>query len=186
MTHIRLLPLWLALAVVITACGGSSDGTPPDASSTGTGAQAFETVRAGDPLPEAELGVLGEEATVSTAEWIGKPTILNFWATWCAFCIDEMPDLERAHQRLGDAVRFVGIDREDPNEQKAMELAEETGVTYQLVQDPDASYFRAVKGRGMPLTVLVDEDGIIQFRHNGPLTEEQLLDLVDQHLGITP
>ncbi|MDX1659425.1 MAG: TlpA disulfide reductase family protein [Nitriliruptorales bacterium] len=175
------LILLSALTVLVAACGGT---TAPSAEPT-EGPKAFEAVTPGDALPEAELELLGEDGAVNTATWVGKPTIINFWATWCTFCIDEMPDLEAAHQRLGDDVRFVGVDREDPNIDKALELAEETGVTYELVRDPDASYFRAVKGRGMPLTVLVDEDGIIQFRHNGPLTEEQLLDLVDEHLGLS-
>ena len=175
------LVLLSALTLLSAACGGS---TGPSADTT-EGPKAFEVVTPGDELPDAELELLGESGTVNTAEWIGKPTIINFWATWCAFCIDEMPDLEAAHQALGGDVRFVGVDREDPNIEQALELAQETGVTYELVRDPDASYFRAVKGRGMPLTVLVDENGIIQFRHNGPLTEQQLLDLVDEHLGIS-
>lgn len=168
----RLLAV-VAAGLLLVGCGSDpgADGPRP-----------FETVRAGDPLPPAQLERLGADGTVDTTDWRGEPTVVNFWATWCPPCVEEMPAFESAHQQLGDDVRFVGVDVEDPNEEAALALAEETGVSYLLVRDPDRSYFQAVKGRGMPLTVLVDGDGTIRHRHNGPLTEERLLALVEEHL----
>lgn len=170
-----------ALMVVITllvAVGCAGNGATEEADAP----RPFETVRPGDPLPAAELERLGAEGTVDTSGWRGKPTVVNFWATWCPPCVEEMPAFESAHQQLGDRVRFIGVDVEDPNVEAALSLAEETGVTYPLVRDPDRSYFQAVRGRGMPLTVFVDGDGTIQYRHNGPLSEARLLELVDEHL----
>lgn len=141
------------------------------------------TLAGGDPVPDTELALLDGDGAVDMGDLDG-PAVLNFWATWCAFCVEEMPDLEEAHVALGDEVRFVGIDREDPNVDKALSLAAETGVTYELVADPDGAFFRAVKARGMPTTLFVDADGVIRYRHAGPLTRDQLLDLVEEHLGV--
>ncbi|MBW3657344.1 MAG: TlpA family protein disulfide reductase [Actinobacteria bacterium] len=173
----------LALLATLAACAGEPSAAP----STPAGDPSvvpIGTLTGGDPLPEVELAGLGDQDAIDTAE-LGGPAVLNFWATWCAFCVEEMPDLEEAHQALGDQVRFVGIDREDPNVDKAVALADETGVTYELVTDPDGAFFRAVRARGMPTTVFVDAGGVIQYRHAGPLTSAQLLELVEEHLGVT-
>lgn len=175
-----LLPL---LMLAASACAGGAE-EPPAAAGTAATPQPIGALAGGDPLPEATFPTLADQdVTVSTSDLVGTPMIINFWATWCAFCVDEMPDLERAHQALGDAVSFVGIDRQDDRE-KALALAEETGVTYQLLYDHEGGYFAQVKARGMPTTLFVDADGVIQHRHAGPITAEQLVELVEEKLGI--
>lgn len=163
------------------ACAAGTDGRQAAGDPS---LEPIGTLTAGDPVPAVELPVLGHDGTIAMDD-LGGPAVLNFWATWCAFCVEEMPDLQAASEALGDEVRFVGIDREDPNVDKALALASETGVTYELVADPDGAFFRAVEARGMPTTVLVDADGVIRYRHGGPLTRDQLLDLVEEHLGVT-
>lgn len=174
---LRHVAVSLLLAMAVAGCGG---GAVPSVAE----GEAAATAGTGDLLPAAELARLDGNGALSTVELRGVPTVVNFWATWCAFCVDEMPDLEVAHQRLADDVRVVGVDREDPQRDRALALARETGVTYELVVDHDGSFFRAVRGRGMPTTLLVDADGVIRHRHAGPLTADQLLDLVAEHLGV--
>ena len=138
-----------------------------------------------DALPSATLGVLGSDAKVPTACLVGTPLVVNFWAEWCGPCREEMPAFEAVHQRIGDRVQFVGIAYED-REQAALDFADEVGVTYQLLEDPDGTYFDAARGRGAPYTLLVDATGTIQYRHVGPLTEQALVDLLAEHLGVAP
>ena len=155
----RLPALLAALAVLLAACGGA--GTDDDGA---LGVDAGE-----GPLPEATFpGLLDPEETVSTSDWVGTPTVVNFWATWCAFCLDEMPALQEASERLDGRVRFVGIDRQDPRDD-ALEFLERTGVTYDQVASPDGRYFETVRARGMPTTLFVDAEGLVQYRHTGPL-----------------
>lgn len=162
---LRLVAAAAAAALLLVACGsaGGSAG--------------------GATLPDTALTVLGSDERLDTSELRGTPAVINFWATWCPFCIEEMPDLERVHQELGDRVQFVGVDREDVTD-KALRLAQETGVTYTLVEDPDGSFFRAVEGLGMPTTLLVAADGTIAHRQSGPVTAEQLRSLIRTHLGV--
>ena len=170
------------LAVLVTAgCGVTGEGDGPDQVSA---PGALSTLAGGTPVPEATLPDLhGGEALRVPSDLTGKPAVLNFWATWCAFCVEEMPDLEEVHQQLDGRVVFVGIDQDDDVD-KARTLADRTGVTYRLVVDGDGSYFRAVQGRGMPTTVLITPDGTIAHRHSGPLDAAQLRDLLEEHLGI--
>jgi thiol-disulfide isomerase/thioredoxin len=149
----------------------------------GTAAPASEAAGDAAALPSVSLAVLGEDATVDTVSWRGRPTVVNFWATWCAFCVEEMPAFQAVSAALGDQVRFVGVDRED-RVKEALELARRTGVTYDLVEDPDGAFFRAVGGRGMPTTLFVDADGAILYAHAGPLTQRRLQELIDEHFGI--
>jgi cytochrome c biogenesis protein CcmG, thiol:disulfide interchange protein DsbE len=158
-------------AVLLTGCAAS---TAPDTVATAAGRST---------LPAADLPLLGQDETVATTSWRDRPTVINFWATWCAFCVEEMPDFQTVSSDLGDAVRFVGVDRED-RVAEALELARRTGVTYLLVEDADGSFFRAVGARGMPTTLFVDADGIVLYAHAGPLTERRLRELVAEHLGV--
>ncbi|MGH3441630.1 MAG: TlpA family protein disulfide reductase [Nitriliruptorales bacterium] len=169
--------LVLSLAALVAACGGG------EAETQQSGLQPLGTLTGGEQLPDAELPRLDGGGVLATADLRGRPTLLNFWATWCVFCVEEMPALEDVHQDVADEVRFVGIDRED-NHDKARRLAAETGVTYELVVDDDGSFFRAVQARGMPTTVFVDADGVIVYRHAGPLTADQLRGLLEEHLDV--
>lgn len=173
------LALLAVLALALVGCAGDGDGTDGDAPAalsldTGTG-----------PLPEATFADLRDpEVEVSTTDWLGTPTVVNFWATWCGFCVEEMPDLQAASEDLGGQVRFVGIDRQDPRD-AALTFLDETGVTYDQVASPDGRYYTEVGARGMPTTLFVDADGVIQYRHTGPVTREQVLELVEEHLGVS-
>lgn len=167
-TRRRLVALLAVVAVVLAGCGANG---PTTAASSD-----------GDVLPDVVLPRLSDGASISTGELLGQPLVVNFWASWCVFCIEEMPDVERVHQRLDGTVEFVGINREDSLE-RARELAAETGVTYDHLIDADGSFFRASEGRGMPTTLLVEPDGTIAYRHAGPLTADQLSELIDEHLA---
>lgn len=174
----------LAAAVLLAACGDGGAPDATDAAACPDGSAPTATAPAGaDVIPVRSLSILGQEGEVSTACWLGEPLVVNFWAEWCEPCKEEMPALEAAHQALGDRVRFIGVDYEDRAE-AALRFAEEVGVTYELVEDPDGAFFDSVRGRGTPMTMLVTADGEVVYRHAGPLTEEQLTDLVATHLDV--
>lgn len=138
-----------------------------------------------DEVLATDVTVLGSTETTSIAELAdGGPAVVNFWATWCEFCLDEMPALEAVWSDLDGAVAFVGVDREDRADD-AIAFAADIGVTYPLVEDPDGSLFREARGLGMPTTLFVSGGGEIVFRHSGPMTEGQLRDLITEHLGVT-
>jgi cytochrome c biogenesis protein CcmG/thiol:disulfide interchange protein DsbE len=144
---------------------------------------AYDPATGLGPLPQVQLARLGEPgAMVDSDSWRTTPTLINFWATWCAFCVEEMPALQAASELLAGQVRFIGIDRQDPTED-ALNFLAETGVTYpQLASNGD--YYVQLGHRGMPTTLFVDADGVVQYRHTGPLDEQLVLELARTHLGV--
>lgn len=147
---------------------GSSDGVGPG--EDGLGAQAGNT---GNSVPSREFEMF-DGSTATLADWEGQPLVLNFWASWCPPCVGEMADaFEPAHQEYGDDIAFLGVNVQD-NRELAMDVVEETGVTYDLAEDPDGRLFTEFGAFGMPVTVLVSADGEVLDTHGGPLTRDQL------------
>lgn len=123
----------------------------------------------------------GEEVALSSLR--GTPVVVNFFASTCVPCIEEMPALEEVHQELGDQVTFLGLAMQDRPED-ALELVERTGVTYRTAQDKDASVITALGGTVLPTTVLLDAEGEVVALHNGELDAEVLRRLLADELGI--
>lgn len=132
------------------------------------------------PIPQNEF-VWFDGRPGSTDEFAGQPTVLNFWSSNCAACVAEMADFEEVFQELGGRVAFVGMNRDDTRE-FALQLAEETGVTYPLAEDIDSKMFIDFRAFAMPTTVFLTPENDVAFIWQGGLTGEDLLLLIDQHL----
>lgn len=94
---------------------------------------------------------------------LGQPVILNFWASWCAFCIEEMPDFQRLQEQVGDRATVIGINRAE-SRATAERFAQQTGASYTLLLDlndelGDASGPYQVIG--MPTTLYIRADGTV-------------------------
>ena len=143
------------------------------------------SARVGQPAPRVELPDLeASSRQVRLADLVGRPAVVNFWASWCPFCAAEMPAFERVHQRLGERVAFVGIDQRDQRG-PALALARRTGVSYRLAFDPAGRSFDAFGGLGMPTTVLLRADGTVAEIVTGQLDEQALARKLHDDLGVT-
>jgi thiol-disulfide isomerase/thioredoxin len=163
----------VVVALIVWPRGGSSDGV------------AFAgDLRRGGALEQLSLPRLESDGKVDYAAYTGRPLVINFFASWCPFCIGEMPDFERVHQAAGDRVAFLGISQRDPR-QASIDLLAQTGVTYQTAIDADGDFFDALGGIGMPVTVFVAPDGRIADIYTGPLNAEALTRLIALHFGVT-
>ena len=133
-------------------------------------------------VPDVRFGYFdGSDGTL--ADFAGTPTVINFWASWCPPCITEMPAFEAVHIELAPDVAFLGINVGDELG-AARELAERTGVTYPLAEDPDSGIFQSFGGIGMPTTVLVDAEGMIVHMISSRLRAQDLRGLIAEHLGV--
>lgn len=135
----------------------------------------------GEPAPAIEMTDF-DGVALTLDEYLGTPVVLNFWASWCPFCIAEMPDFERVSQAFGDDVAFLGVNLRDDSAQ-AVSLADETGVTYRLASDPSGVIYGAFGGTSMPTTVFIDADGIVRDVIAGQMSEDALTSSV-QALGV--
>jgi thiol-disulfide isomerase/thioredoxin len=178
----RWLGLLLAAAFVVAALALAGrlalDSSAPAATVEGS-------ARVGQSAPRVELPDLrAGSRQVRLADLRGRPAVVNFWASWCPFCIAEMPAFERVHRRLGERVGFLGINQRD-RRQPALALAKRTGVSYRLAFDPSGRSFDAFGGRGMPTTVFIRADGTVAEIFSGQLDEQALAHELRDWLGVT-
>ena len=160
----------LGLGLLAAACGGSGSNDAPSA--------------ALDPpkLPAIALQTFDGGPPVTLDSFLGKPLVVNFWAAWCPSCVAEMSAaFAPVQEQLGDSVTFVGVNIQDDRE-RAIRLLEETGVEWISVENQDGSLWSELGGLAMPFTVFIAPDGEIVDSHNGPLSEQLLLDRIEEKL----
>ena len=126
----------------------------------------------GDAAPNFML-TDSDGAVVSLDEFLGeKAVIVNFWASWCNFCLEEMPDLEAVGQEFSDNLVILGINNQETVAQ-GDPFAVARGVTYPLLYLPkDDQIVKAYQVLAMPTTYYIDIDGIIVDRKLGFDTHE--------------
>jgi thiol-disulfide isomerase/thioredoxin len=147
------------------------------------GAGGNDSVAGG--LPDLVLPCLGGGPDVHLASLRG-PMVINLWAQWCGPCRAELPFYQELHERAGDQVEVVGIDYQDTQPQQALELIQETGVTYPLLADPAAKLRVPFRIRGLPGVVFVGPDGTVKHMEYVVIESYgQLRELVEQHLDVS-
>lgn len=108
------------------------------------------------------------------AQWRGKVLVVNYWASWCAPCVEEMPAFSRLQEKYAArGVQFVGIGIDDVEKMQA--FVRRAPVAYPLlVGDAAGSQTPALQVRGLPTTVVIDRDGRLEGSRLGRLDEETL------------
>lgn len=105
-----------------------------------------------------------------------KPVFINFWASWCPFCVDEMPLMVRIQKQFGDQYVTLAINRGE-DQKTGQKFTDQLGVTdaFILLNDKSDSTYGRYGGFAMPHSVFIDREGIIQDVKLGPLTETELV-----------
>ena len=105
---------------------------------------------------------------VSLASLKGKVVMVNFWATWCVPCRQEMPHLEALYEKYNSlGFELLAVNVEKNNAEGARKWLEETPVTFPVLFDPNNEVTKLYKVQTMPSTVLVARDGTMRFIHHG-------------------
>ncbi len=158
--------LVLALAFAEPRNATAADPAPPLRGAFG---ENFTLLDPPVPAPlEAFTDLAGNP--VRLADFRGRVVLLNFWATWCAPCVREMPSLDRLQAALGErglSVAAVSIDR--GGVKVIRPFAKRLGLAHLgLYHDPKGVLFRALGVTGLPATFLIDRQGGIQGAYAGP------------------
>jgi len=121
---------------------------------------AAQRVEVGKPAPPVSLEqTIPAARDLTLASLKGKPTVIEFWATWCGYCIQEIPHLNALADKFRD-VRFLSITDEQPSTVEPF-LAKRP-ISGEVGIDRDGSTFKAYGIEGRPQTVLVDKDGVVR------------------------
>jgi thiol-disulfide isomerase/thioredoxin len=112
--------------------------------------------------------------SVSLAALRGRLVLLNIWATWCPPCREEIPALQRLHERHAAAgLEVVGVSIDSRGEgENIRTFLEGYGVTYPIWHDPVDRVTTSFRAQGVPTTVLIDREGTVIWRHVGPVTDD--------------
>jgi peroxiredoxin len=115
----------------------------------------------GDAAPDFSLPTLtGEKVTLGAFK--GKAVLLNFWASWCTPCREELPELQKMYQKYhkqGFEVIGINIDKKQANAEK---FVQRFALSFPVVLDPDSSTISKYEGRAMPTSYLIDRQGMIR------------------------
>jgi len=124
----------------------------------------------------------GNEVSLSDSN--GKIRVVNSWAVWCPFCVDELPDFGRLQEEFGDQIVIIAIDRAESRD-KTKKFTDELGITdmFILLIDPKDSFYKSIGGFSMPETLFVDEEGNIRIHKRGPMTFEEMKEKVESILN---
>lgn len=159
----------IALLFLLTACTGLPSflsGPAPE-----VGAQA----------PDFALQNLDGE-TVTLSGLRGQVVLINFWATWCGPCRQEMPAIEARYNHGGFEV--LAVDFGETAEQ-VQRFLDEIGVQLPVLLDSNGSVQELYRVRGYPTTFIIDQEGIVRFFHIGQMGEADLQSYLSQ-LGVKP
>jgi peroxiredoxin len=154
----------VAAAAVWLFTGGEAD-APAD-----LGLIDSQRPEVGEPAPDFALLDVRDETTVrKLSDYRGRVVILNWYATWCGPCRQEIPDFEEAYSQLqGDLVVFGVNLQESPG--AAAALLDDLGATYPSVIDSDGAVYGHYGGLGMPFTLFIDRDGDVFSMGSGVIT----------------
>ncbi|MDA8300297.1 MAG: redoxin domain-containing protein [Actinomycetota bacterium] len=142
----------------------------------------------GAPAPSFDLPLLNDpRRALSSSALRGRYVVINFWASTCTACKQEMPHIEQAYREvrrdLGNQVAFVGVDVSD-RRLAAAAFAKRAGVTYSLASDASGALAGAYRIPGLPFTAVVGPHGKVLIRHPGALSTEQLKYVVESEAAL--
>ncbi len=131
------------------------------------------------PAPQFTLTARGGR-DVSLAQYHGQVVMINFWASWCGPCRQEMPLLEsiyKKYHKLGFTLLGVNV---EPDSKAADDWLQATPVTFPILYDKESKVSRLYEVAGMPSTVIIDRRGKLRMLHRGykPGDESEYLDSI--------
>lgn len=133
------------------------------------------------PSAAAESFALTDAAgkTHRLSDYRGKWVIVNFWATWCPPCLEEIPDLVSITESRKD-VQVLGIAMEFQDAAQVLQFAEGMFVNYPIVLGDAKAAAQIGQVSGLPTTYIFDPGGALASRHQGKLTRRQIEQLMDK------
>jgi thiol-disulfide isomerase/thioredoxin len=183
--RVLTVPALILLAGALAGCAGAGavQSGPGGADSryiAGNGAS--QLIKDRKPAPPVK-GTTLDGRSLSLADFKGKVTVVNFWASWCAPCRAEAPTMQKVYDETrGSGVQFVGVDIKDGKD-NAQAFARSFKITYPSLYDQAgqiALAFRDIPPNAVPSTLVIDRHGNVAARAIGSVPYTPLKNLVTQ------
>lgn len=149
-------------------------GDPSKPISVGSKKAAACTKGQRDCLPDVNYVDTNGKA-YTPAELAGKVVVVNFWATWCKPCQNEIPDLSKAYEKYkGQGVVMLGVMTDQPDNNQLLNFQSDFNMTYPIVRSNSDILVSYSYPDALPTTFIFDRGGKQVFSHVGPLHQEKL------------
>jgi peroxiredoxin len=112
-----------------------------------------------------------------------KPTLINFWATWCPPCVAEMATIQNLYANAEDTFRVIAVNADESTE-VVQRFASEHNLSFDILLDPGGNVQELYRLRGYPTSFIIDGDGIVQIEHVGIMTEKKMREYL-REVGVT-
>ena len=185
----KILALAIVLVVVLVGAGvayrslTADTGTQMKQSQEVPGLQGGKTAKRQAP----EFSVLDAEGKqVALSSLRGKPVVLNFWASWCGPCREEMPDFQQVYALYQGRVHFMMVNLTDGSREtqgKASEFVRRNGFSFPVYYDTKQEAVKAYGITAIPTTFILDADGIVINHSQGVMRKEKIKKTLDQVLA---
>ena len=132
-------------------------------------------------------GELNDGSTVNLKDYQHRFVLLNFWATWCVPCLKEMPDLEKAYQKMGSKKLIVLAVGMGEDKSSISKFAEKHEFTFPMIADSTLEIARLYGVENIPITYLINPEGVIIGRALGirDWASPELIEIIDSKLQLT-
>lgn len=160
------------------------------------GTKNQETKSKEDPIPVPDFEVKDQYGTThKISDYKGKVVLLNFWATWCGYCKQEMPDLQKAYEKYGennDELVILGVSEpktdENPNandvsQKEITDFLDSNGYSYPVLMDTTGDIFGTFGIRSFPTTYMIDREGNLIGYIPGAVNASTLENIIQESLA---
>jgi thiol-disulfide isomerase/thioredoxin len=180
----------LVALVALSACGNETGDGPSAADRHPSGSAApcvppapgTPSPASGPRAPDLALACFAGGGEVNLAT-LGRPAVVNLWATWCKPCYDELPALNEYAKRSG--VLVLGVATDDRRRSLIADTVADLGLTFPILYDPGAKLFDAVGRRNLPVTLFITAGGELAYTYNSVALDTAGFErLAGEHLGI--
>lgn len=123
----------------------------------------------------------GSGNKVNLSDYVGKPIVLNFWASWCGPCQSEMPDFHEKYLELGDEIHFLMVNMTGGRETlgSAKAFISEKGYTFPVLYDTDSDAATTYNVYSLPTTYFIDAEGYLVAQATGAISADSLQKGID-------